>query len=169
MIENKKGAEILVCEKLPDKTVAMRWETRSGEVGRHFEAQCEQTRRRIAYQVSASQVLRRERKKLRVEWQRRDASARKEKAAGRPRSGAWANCRFPIARTMLGGWKLEVNGEAHGDPSAIRDLAGGVQANVIHLGAQGQSWSESNVHAAAEAVGKLVVGKTADGEARTPY
>jgi hypothetical protein len=52
--------------------------------------------------------------------------------------------------------------EAQGHAGAIGRKAGIVQADVVELGAQRQVWKKTNIHAAAEAISKLV-GRSATG------
>ena len=54
------------------------------------------------------------------------------------------------------GWLLEMDDETGGDACAIGVPAGGIEADVVYLGAEGQVRKEAEVHAAANAVCKLV-------------
>src|SRR6267378_1977450 len=53
---------------------------------------------------------------------------------------------------------LEVDDEAGGDAGAIGARARGVETDVVHLWAEGQMGKQADVHAATEAIGKLVEG-----------
>jgi hypothetical protein len=61
---------------------------------------------------------------------------------------------------------LEVDDEAGGDAGAIGVAAGSVEADVVQLGTEGQVWKEAEIHAAANAIGKLV-GRTSGTDTRT--
>jgi hypothetical protein len=52
--------------------------------------------------------------------------------------------------------ELEVDDETGGDAGAIGVTAGSVQADVVELGAEGQVRKDAEIHAATDAIGKLV-------------
>lgn len=52
--------------------------------------------------------------------------------------------------------RLKVDDEAGGNAGAIGVRAEGVEADVVQLGAEGQVGEQADVHAAADAIGKLV-------------
>ena len=56
--------------------------------------------------------------------------------------------------------------ETGGDAGAIGVAAGSVEADVVQLGTEGQVWKDAEIHAAADAIGKLV-GRTPRRDART--
>jgi len=60
----------------------------------------------------------------------------------------------------------EMDDDADGGASAIDGVARVVQANIVHLRADSQMRSESEIHAAADAKGKLVGGKAATADTR---
>ncbi len=68
-------------------------------------------------------------------------------------TGVGVNLPLSRARTAS-----EMDDDAHGGASAIGGIAGVVQADIVHLRAQSQVRSESDIHAAADAKGKLVGG-----------
>jgi len=53
-------------------------------------------------------------------------------------------------------WLLEMDDEAGGDAGAVGVRAGGVEADVVYLGAEGQVRKQADIHAATNAIGKLV-------------
>src|SRR6266853_246775 len=53
-------------------------------------------------------------------------------------------------------WLLEVDDETGRDAGAIDVRAGGVEADVIHLGAEGQMRKQADIHTTTKTIGKLV-------------
>jgi len=62
---------------------------------------------------------------------------------------------------------LEVDDDACGDARAVGAVAGCIEADIVHLGTEGQVRKESNIDSATEAVRELAVGTAAatDGDA----
>ena len=62
--------------------------------------------------------------------------------------------------------RLEVDDQTGGDAGAIRMTAGSVEADVVQLGAEGQVRKDAEIHAPADAIGKLI-GRASGTDART--
>ncbi len=75
--------------------------------------------------------------------------------------GRAANCGGPPSELRDLRCLLEVDDETGGDARAIGVRAGGVEADIVHLGAQGQMWKQADVYAATKTIGELVVGAAA--------
>ena len=73
------------------------------------------------------------------------------KGSGRPRAEAALRSELRDLRCSL-----EVDDETGGDARAIGVPAGGVEADIVHLWAEGQVRKQPDVHPATKAIGKLV-------------